>query len=323
MTGGIFVIAALGALPVPEFIGRVLVLELLVVLGYLAYSYLRSAFEGRLGRIIRQPTSAFAVGTWVAGSAVLGRALVEVLPEWRAAAVALWAVAVLVWIFYLSLLPGAFRAAFDRSAGGFPATGVVLLSVVSTQSLVVSGDAVLPGGLPELVSAALTVCGYGFYALGLVLISRRYLFRSDWSLADDWDDSNCILHGAMSITGLALVQTDVFSDGLATATWIWALAFFVFVEGVEVARAFVRVRGYGLRDGLFTYYAPQWSRNFTFGMFYAFTLQLYQSDTAAAWTAGLQGVIVTYGQYLVAALLLAEIGLFFYDRLKSPRGEAG
>lgn len=320
MAGGVFVIAALGELPLPEAVGRALVLELLVVWGYLAYSYLESALAGQLGRTVRQPMSAFAVGTWVAGSAVLGRAFVEVLPEWRVVAVALWVVAAIVWVFYLSLLPEAFRDASNLS-GGFRATGVLLLPVVATQSLVVSGDVVLPGGLPILASAVLIVCGYGLYALGLVLLVRRYLLRSDWSLADDWEDSNCILHGALSITGLAIVQSAALPGGLAATTWLVAFVLFVAVEGVEVARAFVRVRGYGLRDGLLAYHAPQWSRNFTFGMFYAFTLQLAQSDIVSP-ASNLQGVIIAYGQYAVLTVMVLETALFFHNRIASgPLGD--
>ena len=314
MAGGIFVIGALGQLGLPEWVGRLVALELLVVWGYLAFSYARTGSRGELGENVRPPMSAFGVGTWVAGSAVLGRALLEVLPEWRLVALALWIVAVVVWLWYLRLLPAAFRAAADPSEG-YQANGAILLSAVATQSLVVAGEALVPGGLPQPVSAALTVLGYLFYAAGFVLILRRYAFRSDWTLANDWGNTNCILHGAMSITGLAIVVSGALPAGLAVLTWAWVVAVFVAVEAAEVARAVVRVRAYGWRDGIFVYAPTQWSRNFTYGMFYAFTLQLRGSPAAPdSWATGLQEAIVGYGHYVVLAALLVEIGIFFFDR---------
>lgn len=315
MAGGIFVIAAFGQLGLPQVVGRLVALELLVVWGYLAFSYAGMRRRGELGESVRRPMMAFAVGTWVAGSAVLGRALIQVLPEWRLVGLALWVVAVAVWLWYLRLLPAAFRAAVDPSEG-YRANGAILLSTVATQSLVVAGSALVPGGLPQPVSAALILLGYLFYAVGLVLIVRRYLSRSDWTLADDWGNTNCIIHGAMSITGLAIVASGTLPAAWAVATWVWVLATFVLVEALEVARAFARLRAYGLRKGVFSYFASQWSRNFTFGMFYGFTLQLNRSPAAPdSWATGLQGAILAYGQYVVLAVLLAELAVFFYNRI--------
>lgn len=317
MAGGIFVIAALEELDRSELVARLVVLELLVIWGYIAFSYLRSALRGDLGSYVRQPANTFPIGTWVAGTAVLARAMEEVIESWRPLEIALWLVAVALWVWYLRMLPAAFRGAADLS-GGYQANGAVLLSAVAAQSIVVSGAEVLPGGMPLWISTGIITLGYLFYAAGFVLIARRYL-RTEWSLADNWDDTNCILHGAMSISGLAALQSEVVPDGWIIATWAWVVAMFVLVEGVEVVRAFFRVRAYGREDGLFTYYVSQWARNFTFGMFYAFTLQLYNEGPALgpAWVEALQQAIVSYGQYVVLAVLLAESGLFLWAKVHS------
>lgn len=316
MAGGIFVIAALEELDRSELVARIIVLELLVIWGYIAFSYLRSALRGELGPYLRQSANTFAVGTWVAGTAVLARAMEEVIESWRPLEIAFWLVAVALLIWYLRLLPAAFRDAADLS-GGYQANGAVLLSAVAAQSIVVSGAEVLPGGMPGWTATGIVVLGYLFYAAGFVLISRRYR-RTEWNLADNWDDTNCILHGAMSISGLAALQSGVVPDVVVIATWVWVVAMFVLVEGEETARAFFRVRAYGWGDGLFTYYVSQWSRNFTFGMFYAFTLQLYREGLAlgSAWAEALQQAIVSYGQYAVLAVLLAESGLFLRAKVR-------
>ena len=314
MAGGIFVIGALGRLGLPEWVGRLVALELLVVWGFLAFSYARLGLRGGLGESVGQPMSAFGVGTWVAGSAVLGRALLEVLPGWRPVGLALWIVAVAVWLWYVRLLPAAFRAAADSSEG-YRANGAILLSAVATQSLVVAGSALVPGGIPRPVAAALIILGYLLYAAGILLISRRYLLRSDWTLADDWGNTNCIIHGAMSITGLAVVVSGALPPSWAVVTWVWVVATFVGVEALEAVRAFVRVRAYGWRDGLLVYAPTQWSRNFTYGMFYAFTLQLNAKPAPDSWATGLEEAILGYGQYVVLAALLIELGIFLYDRI--------
>lgn len=316
MAGGVFLIAALGELPFPDLFSRIVVSLLLVIWVFVAFSYVRSALGGELARSLRQPASAFAVGTWVAGSAVLGRALVEVIPDWRAVALVLWVVAAALWVPYVGLLASAFRKVW-RSPGEHGANGAILLSTVGTQSLVVAGSAVLPGGVPQWIAAALIALGCLFYAAGLVPLARRYLLSSDWTLADDWDDTNCILHGAMSITGLAIVQSEAVPGGLAVATWVWVAAVFVLVESVEVARLAVRVRSYGLREGLLNYYVSQWARIFTFGMLYAFTLQLYGSPIAPTWATGALEAVAGYGHYVVLAALLAQSLLFLLDRMVS------
>lgn len=318
MAGGIFAIGALGELGVPGWVSRIVVLELLVVWGYLAFSYARSGARGGLAESIRQPMGAFGVGTWVAGSAVLGRALLQALPEWRPVGISLWIVAVAIWLWYLRLLPAAFRAAFDPS-GGYRANGAILLSTVATQSLVVAGSALLPSMIPKPVSAALILLGYLFYAVGIILISRRYLVRSDWTLADEWENTNCIIHGAMSITGLAIVVSGALPLSWAILTWVWVVATFILIEIIEIVRAIIRVRDYGWRDGGFAYKPTQWSRNFTYGMFYAFTLLLYKSPAPDVWATGLQEEILAYGQYVVLALLLVEIGVFLSDRIGRNR----
>ena len=64
---------------------------------------------------------------------------------------------------------------------------------------------------------------------------------------------------------------------------------------------------------MFTYHVSQWARNFTFGMFYAFTLYLHRSLPAAGGIAQLStawSLVANYGQYVVLALLLVEVGLF-------------
>jgi hypothetical protein len=323
MAIGIFVLGALQGLPFPgAALTQVLTLEGLIVWAYIAASYARSYFGGTFHNHTDDPVGCFAVGTWVAGTAVLARLIVIVLPAWRSLVLALAVLTLLVWLWYLGLIIGRYRIILD-SPTRLRTTGRILLATVSTQSLVLLAEQLFPGQVPGSLAAGLIGLGYLFYGLGFILIVQRYLRQSHWRLADDWDNTNCILHGAMSITALAALESRALPDSLIIASWLWAAALFMIVEAIEIARLVARVRAYGWRDAVATYQVSQWARNFTFGMFYAVTLRLrvLLGGTAGLGIPGLSALqdgIIAWGQYVVLILLLIEISLFLSQN-SSPR----
>jgi hypothetical protein len=217
-----------------------------------------------------------------------------------------------LWLWFMTLAAGGYRAIAAPGAAQ-RANGLVLLTTVSTQSLVILAIALFPD-VPLLRQAALplVLLGYALYAVGAALILRRYLGQMGWRLADDWENPNCILHGAMSITGLAAVTSGALPFPVCYATWLYAACMFVLVETVEAARLLQRWRLYGWRRGLGVYNVSQWSRNFTFGMFYAFTLAFagaFESDALPPAFAAAQAVVLACGPYVVLALLVAELAL--------------
>lgn len=123
----------------------------------------------------------------------------------------------------------------------------------------------------------------------------------------------------MSITGLAAVVTGTLPRWLVIATWRWAAGLFLAIEGIEIMRLVLRVQRKGWRRGAFVYNVAQWTRNFTYGMFYAFSLALQIDLHTAKMTAGgldrLLGWITAYGQYLVLLLLLVECLVFLSSGL--------
>ena len=242
----------------------------------------------------------------MAGTAVVAELVLTGLPQWRSAAAALALVAVLLWLWYLALVArGLWAIIVGRARGGV--NGAILLSTVSTQSIVLLG----PRQVPRAAWAVLIILGYLLYLTGLVLIVRHYLRERGLRLADGWDNTNCIGHGALAISGLAAVVRGAIPVPWIVLTWLWVAGMFVLVESIEVARVVVRVHAFGWRKGVLTYNVSQWARNFTFGMFYAFTLSLDARDAGAArWLTGLWDLILHYGQYGVLALLFIEIALF-------------
>src|SRR5699024_11883697 len=87
--------------------------------------------------------------------------------------------------------------------------GLILLSAVATQSIVLLINSVFPIKFAYL--RPIIVLGLLFYALGIILLLNRYNFTKKWDLVTDWNNTNCVIHGALSITSLAIVSTQSLS----------------------------------------------------------------------------------------------------------------
>ena len=318
MALGIFALAAAPRLPALGAVLPRIVAGFLVLLWVgMALAFVAQREAGRQ-RFARDPVEGFAVGTWVAASAVTAELLLKALPSLRGLALALGAAALLLWLWYSRLVVAGVRALVRTTP--LSANGSVLLPAVATQSLLLFAAAA--GRVPRGPAAAALALGYALYAIGLRFVVRRYRRQAHWGLARDWDDSNCIVHGALSISGLAGIASAAAPPASSVATWIAAALLLVIVEGLEFARMAQRLRLFGLRRGVLVYYVPQWARNFTLGMFYAFSAALQADPAACAMLAALGlaralAEIVAWGAWIVLLLLLAELGLLAADRFNA------
>ena len=313
MALGIFGLAALQEMPLLRPIAtQPLAMALLVAWAVLAVAHGAALRSGIFWRDTGRPIGAFAIGCWVAATAVLLEMIVLAVPEWRPLALVLGLLAAAIWLWFLKILAEDARAVVGSASRGL-VPGVVLLSTVSTQSLALAALALFPEGALRPLAGVLIALGGLMYLAGVVVIVRSHVRAQGWTLADDWDNTNCILHGAMSITGLAVVSGSVGPPIVSVVLWLYVLAVFVAVEAIEIVRLVARVRAYGWRRGAFAYRVSQWSRNFTFGMFYAFTLALAQRiefPEGWSWVGSLQHPVLAFGPYVVLGLLLIEGALF-------------
>lgn len=315
MAVGIFTVGALQKIPGPMHIfTQLLGLELLVIWAYIAWGLISSHLRGTLHVHADNPVGRFAIGTWVAATSTMGTVLYLALPDWSVPIAALGLIMALLWVWYIALIVPGFRHLLTNR-NKLPITGRILLATVGTQSLVVFWAAVYPGSVSIWLARALIGLGMLFYFLGFVLIVRRYMGQRGWSLADDWDNTNCILHGAMSITGNAAVRSGALPTEWIILIWLWTACIFLLVEFIEIARLVTRVAQYGWRDGVFTYNVSQWARNFTFGMFYVFTFLLHSHignspQTGLPWLVPVQNAIISWGPYVVLFFLAVELAIF-------------
>jgi hypothetical protein len=316
MASGIFAAASL-----PRLGGAGVALPAAVVLTaiWLAIAaplFVSAARSGGLVRRTAAPIDSFGIGTWVAGTAVLARVLMLAAPHDPWPARAAFALAAVLWIWFM---PRALGNLVRLARSRLRPNGIILLSTVATQAVALMALHLLPAAPAAWTGAVLMALGASCYVAAAFLVVRAHA-AGGWRLATDWANGNCILHGALSITGLTAVVGCWFDAPALFAYWAAVIVVFVIVELIEVARIVARVRAVGWREALFVYDVSQWARNFTFGMFYAFTLAFAQAYPVIAPPAlvALRAAIVAVGPYLVLLLLVAEAGLMLTEA-RRPR----
>lgn len=253
-------------------------------------------------RHVENPLNRFGIGTWIASTSICGIIINEqfnplYIPELITVA------NFLLWICYMSISVHALRV-LDKNS--YKVHGIILLTTVSTQSLVLLTHAIF-GESSLLLFQGLILTGIIMYVVSLVMIMKRYL-KSDWSIAHDWNNSNCIIHGALSITGLAAVTSGAAPSLIIEALWVMACIMFVFVEILEIYRLIIRLRYFGIRKGIFTYNVSQWSRIFTFAMYYTFTIMM--KPEGIVMLIG-QELISSAGVWVLVGLLLIQTAIWF------------
>lgn len=319
MAGGIFINGAIVVFPFLNGLARSFTLILFILFLFIAASYIADVVKGTVFRThFANVVGCFAVGTWIAGTSVCGTALCQRLPDWRPLVQVMVIGNIGLWLYFVHRGLRSFIQLFvDESRQ--KVHGVLFLSTVSTQSLVIVWQAAFDASsIYRLIAPWAILLGVVFYFVSFYLIVRRYACEgANIDLDKGWFNTNCITHGAMSITGLASTVCGVVPPDLIFLIWLWSISWFVIIEIVEIARAVKRIRLYGFADGLLVYDPTQWSRNFTFGMLYAFSLNFDPARSGAAGTflSLLHDALLRSFAWVVLIFLLLEIFIFFRDRL--------
>ncbi|WP_101842771.1 hypothetical protein [Halobacillus sp. Marseille-P3879] len=310
MALGIFLYGAIEAFPfVDHYLGKGLTV-MLVLIGGVVYSALVRQILRRnfLIPFLNNPVNSFVMGAWIAGMSVLCNVMLKYFPDLHVIVQGITIINTFFLFLFLIWCVYNFKRLWDRPAQ-HATHGVVLLSTVAAQSVVIVWSELFP-----FVSAVvvLTVVSLGliFYLLGVLLIGIRYREDPKWSLTEDWSNTNCIIHGALSITGLALVSTEMMSSLFYLIFWLSVFVAVLSIETVEVRRAVKRVQAYGWKKGIFTYNISQWSRNFTFGMFYAFTMVRHDQPYYLNTMYELHEVFLSVWAWVVLSALIIQVGLW-------------
>ncbi|WP_307258937.1 hypothetical protein [Oikeobacillus pervagus] len=289
---------------IPESIIKWITTALITIILFLIFQYTKDAFYRRFYRLhLQHPLTSFANGTWVAGISVGILIVVHVFPSLTSIAKFFFIGNVVLWLLYILLVVRNFFVLSKVKEYRQHTNGILLLSCVSTQSIVLSGETLFGDWIPGGIFTFLIYFGFSFYLLSLLFMTRSILTKQIHNLADNWMNMNCIIHGALSITGYASIMTHATPNSFINGIWWTALILVLAIEGIEYIRMVQRVKRYGWRDGVFSYSRTQWARNFTLAMFLTFTLHF--SPTAFHLLNRYIGA-----EYIVLLLILIEYILF-------------
>ncbi|NHC43506.1 hypothetical protein G6549_27060 [Bacillus sp. MM2020_1] len=113
-----------------------------------------------------------------------------------------------------------------------------------------------------------------------------------------------------------LLVTGIISIDTIRLRWKVAFIIFISVESIEIYRLFKRIKHYGFNKAIFIYDVTQWSRVFTFAMFYTLTSLLHTHLFIGSIVID---TILNVGVWVVIILLMFELMLRFNDHIKANK----
>lgn len=263
---------------------------------------------------LKDPINSFTIGTWVAATSVIILNMTYHFPHLMTVSIGLYIIDFLIWLFYLKIIIRNYSIYIRKPKYIENLNGVIILSCVSTQSLVIGGETIFKAEFPIEFAFLLIVVGAIFYIISLTLIGRSlYLMKNTLKTAIlNWKTTNCTIHGALSITGLALIVTFSFLEKWLIYYWVIVTVVFCIVESIEGVRSIFRIQQFGIKDALFIYHPTQWVRNFTFGMYVNFTIHL----PAISLLGNARTIVIEGGNYIVVSLFIIEVCLLAQYKLR-------
>jgi hypothetical protein len=313
MALGIVALACLPQFHFSSFTMLVVAMEVIIIWFYLAVKLVQSGIQGDLR--VDHASDRIGMGTWVAGTSTTAILLDHAEQTLHGFIVFLGIIALVLYLIYFIFISQWFVLCIKKKFH-LPVNGMVSLATVSTQSIVLLLAELFRDDIPTMVYFILILMGLIFYFVGAICILRHFFQDHRQHLLAGWSNSNVINHGALSITGLAMLNSKAFSEWMIVAVWWGAAIFFLIIELLESGRFLVRIRMRGIRSGVFVYHTSQWTRVFTFGMLYAFTLTYYSLGYPSNLIVE---IIANYGQYFVACLACVQVIVAMFYVLKQER----
>ncbi|MGG3624955.1 hypothetical protein ABES25_15510 [Bacillus gobiensis] len=253
---------------------------------------------------IKDPISSFSTGTWIAAISVITVLLSD--KQFYTPSRILFFINLVLWLSYLGLAVRNYIYIFKATKKySHQIHGGLLLTCVVTQSIVISGYTIFGVAFPTHFADILLIIGFLFYLLNFGLILFRYIHIPNKDLTESWTNTNCIIHGAMSITGVSLTFSHFEAFYILDFIWIVSFTLFLIIEVIEIFRATQRVKKLGWKQGVFSYSPSQWARIFTFGTFLFFTERIPKGHYLLI--DSLQNLVFLFLPILIVLLILIEV----------------
>lgn len=317
MALGIFLLGAIHQFPIlNNYFGQILSVLLVITWLLMLFSFFRSLINRCYRNSLNTfPIKSFGAGTWIAASSVIGDLVVQRAPNFLPFVKFLVILNIVMWVCFIIFCVRQLKMIIKKQEIE-NTHGVILLSTVSTQSIVTLLVNVYGSNFAPTLMITLISLGILLYLFSFTLLFIR--FTTKWNNIHEWKNTDCIIHGAVSITGLAMIQSESFTFHSIIFVWYVVFVLFALVETFEVTRGITRIKKYGWRKGIFTYSISQWARNFTFGMFYFFTANLVYTYTNESLT--LQNHFLKGLGWGVLILLIIQIFLLLnsFSKMQNP-----
>lgn len=286
-----------------DYLFSILIVIWIVMLCKFIYSlFTRDYFK----TLWNQPILSFALGTWIAATSAVTILLKQQFPDIIQFK---WLVFVncIAWFVYLVITFIQLKKIIVTGSLK-NLHGIILLTTVSTQSIACLLMVVL-----DYTNILIILFGILLYLISIGLMVTRFITKG--SNLHEWKNTDCIIHGAVSISGLAMTMSGVFELNILLIVWYTALCLFIIIEIIEILRAISRIKLYGIRAGIFTYHTSQWARNLTFGMFYYFSYTLINGPGKKE-QLNFQNYVMDMLGWIVLILLIVETILWIYPKKK-------
>ncbi|WP_133134499.1 hypothetical protein [Legionella wadsworthii] len=292
------------------FLRHLIVIELLIVWLYFFFFFTKSTIEGSFNLFITNGINQLGVGTWIAGSSVLALLFIQEMPLWYGVIWICELCALAIWPIYMILSLNNLKKIFLKKIRIH--SGNLLLITVSTQAITLLTHILFAPSFPISGSRVLILLGYACYLVSIMIIGKYIFSCTKKRLFLGWSNGNSIIHGALSISGLASTITQAMSEEVILSTWYLASILLCLVEGMGLIKLYYRIKISGFIEGVFVYNLSQWTRIFTLGMYYSFTLALYKRDISSNFIVA---HVIALGKYIVFLIFIFEIFIFFRDKL--------
>jgi hypothetical protein len=257
----------------------------------------------------------FAAGTYVIAFFTVTLSIVKELRNILILAYVLFIAGCIIYLLYLFISVKNYKAIWQENYSKkilmYNLNGVILLVSVATSYVVIDGSLLIGKFFIGSADYVLLILSSLFYIAGLYMIIRNYI-KYKYKIIDNWKLGNVIIHGALSTFGLACIIAG-FSSNITGFIWIAALILFIVVEIYEVVFLIKRIQYFGVNKGVLVYSTNQWARNFTFGMFLAFSIMFKIKDSVYYKINPLDfiyNLIFSYGKYIVIVFFIVELIIF-------------
>jgi len=320
MALGIFLIGSIEMFPrIDQYFGSALAGLLIIIWLYMYGTLISQMIDIRFRHsLLNNPIHFFAIGTWIAAVSVLTIVVLKYFPSLQPMIYTSAIINIACWSLFIFLaVSNLWKLTKMRQCN---VHGLILLATVATQSTAIMSKAVFPIISPWILIFWIYL-GFILYSCGFILLFKSYVLNRNWNLATDWKNTNCIIHGAISISGVAMAVSGIFTPVTVIICWLTAFLLLIFVETIELIRAYIRIKALGLKQALFIFDTSQWARNFTFGMFFVlskYTFEIVANSVSIRFVHYIEQSL-TFLAAIVILLLIIEFILLIHSVLQDFR----